>query len=108
MAIGFSGGVAPAARPGMGCVFDAAAAAVGVNGSRADGFDDVCDVGAGDVGDVAPGNVGARGGIDNDGFVPGTLSVPGGVVATSSGGIDMPDNVSIGKPARPRRSASRN
>jgi len=98
IAIGFRGVFAPAARPGTGCVFDAAAAAVGVNGRRADGFGDV-------PGDV-PGDVG--GGIDNGGIVPGSGIVPGGVVATSSGGIDRPDSVSIGRPASPRRNASRN
>ena len=105
IAIRFGGVFAPAARPGTGCVFDAAAAAVGVNGSRADGFDDVGEV---VPGDVAPGEVGDVGGIDNGGNGPGSGNVPGGVVATSSGGIDTPDSVSIGRPASPRRSASRN
>ena len=105
IAIRFGGVLAPAARPGTGCVFDAAAAAVGVHGSRADGFDDVDDV---VPRDVAPGEVGVGGGIDSDGIGPGSGNVPGGVVATSSGGIDTPDSVSIGRPARPRRSASRN
>ena len=105
------GGFAPAARPGAGCVFDAAAAAVGVNGSRADGFDVVAHV-PGDVDDIAPGDVGAAEASTTAGSCPAlggpALNVPGGVVATSSGGIDAPDSVSIGRPARPRRNASRN
>ena len=98
IAIGFVEDLPAAAFAGIGNLFDAAAAAAGDNGHRAEGF---CEGGGVvDSGVVPP---------DGGGIVIGGIAtVPGGVVAMSSGSSERPESVSIGRPASPRLSASRN